>query len=597
MLSATPSSSQSGFLTCAQSKIENSVRNYHQEFSESTTLDPNTKDVSDGLLPRPDANSAVLAVNSLDESKVEGRIPGVCQHKCFQHTVLSMSILDGLLGWLSLEKSVPDSRCQSCSRKNFRGSLPSLLLTYYTPWWIGHVACAIGLQANPRTSVSIYFPSLLPPDAEVFACIRSGNVERLKTLFVEQRASVADVLGPYGVSTISLAVFYGQTEVYELLHSAGADRISSMLTRSTVADVFNFWSSYSTLDYSISASDALRDHAFQTSPQHQGRALSRLSVESSLESGTFTRLHKCILKLTSESLEELLAMVETEIDETDSLGRTSLHFAVYTCSTDAVRILLDRKANPNLLDSVGKTPLQIAATMGWVDGTSLLIAHGTDIEQRYQFDNTILHNVCIQGHEHIVRLLLDAGAEMEATNGVGETCVRHAVFGNHVPVLRLLHERGAAFSSLDDLGCTAFHDSILVNSHDALEFLLGLNLRVDEKYLTTGQTALHLLAENASLPTLQIFLDKAKTGLGALEISARDAKNLTALDYLNCRRDENFKCLFSCLLKKIENVQSERSHSFFRESRVRPCTSVDFDNTEDKDKFEDALEEQPQVMI
>jgi hypothetical protein len=55
--------------------------------------------------------------------------------------------------------------------------------------------------------------------------------------------------------------------------------------------------------------------------------------------------------------------------------------------------------------------------------------------------------------------------------------------------------------------------------------------------------------------------------------------------------------LFSYLLKKIENAQSERSHSFFRESRARPCTRVDFDNTEDKDKFEDALEEQPQVMI
>ncbi|KAH8752363.1 ankyrin repeat-containing domain protein [Hyaloscypha sp. PMI_1271] len=199
-----------------------------------------------------------------------------------------------------------------------------------------------------------------------------------------------------------------------------------------------------------------------------------------------------------------------------------------------------------------------------------------------------------QGHAHIVELLHDAGADMEAPNDIGKTSLRHVVIRNTVEVLKVLHERGAAFTMVDNIGCTAFHDAILVNAHECLDFILKLRVRADQKDPITGQTALHLLAENADLFTLKIFMGGAQTGLGELDIAARDGKGLTTLEYLNFRHDDDseFLNLFQLSLKQIEAIHSESRRLLLSASlESLDCVDQLFEDDEDDD-FTDAPENQ-----
>ena len=372
---------------------------------------------------------------------------------------------------------------------------------------------------------------------------------------------MTDMMAPYGLSTTALAIVYNQTEIYRLLDSAGASRVSTMLHKSTGFEVGGFWSNYSTLDCSVSPEAIMDDHRYYTCCGFVAKTLSNAATQYCAERDSFTRLHRSTLRLTTECLETLLMDPSVNINEVDSKGRTALHLATYLCDKQAVELLLRANASSEVRDYAGKSPLRVAAALGWAEGTALLAGVSVDLEQRNQlnFGNTILHNVCFQGHAHIVELLLDAGADMEAPNDIGETSLRHAVIRNKVEVLKILHERGAAFTMVDNIGCTAFHDAILVNAHECLDFILKLRVRVDQLYLTTGQTALHLLAENADLFTLKIFMGAAQTGLGELDIAARDGKGLTALKYLNLRHDDDseFLNLFQLLLKRIEAIHSE----------------------------------------
>jgi len=513
-----------------------------------------------------------------------------CRHDSAQLSIQTFTILGGLLGWLNVQRITQQAHCYDHSSKSAKRTLPSISISYHSPWWIGVLACTLRLQATPSPSVSLSFQTFLPPDAHVFLYIRTGQTDRLKSLFIEQRACVADIMGPYGLSTIEVATLYGQTEVYRFLHSAGGSRMSPVTSKfkTTGSQVSTFWANYSSLDCSVSAATVIHDHLYGTAPEFTANCLSNVAFRPCSERGSFTRLHQCILGLTTESLETLLADPQLDVNEIDSLGRTALHMATYLRDIRAVNLLLRHNTNYEMEDYAGKSPLRVAATMGWVEGTAVLANISSDLEQRGDFGCSILHDVCFQGHAHIVKLLLDAGANMEATNDLLETPLRHAVVGNQVGVLKVLHERGAAFTMRDNIGCTAFHDAILVNSHGCLKFLLGLHVRVDQKYLTQGQTALHLLAENADLVTLKIFLNDASTGLAGLDISARDSKSLTALDYLNMRKDDEFKDVFHLLLTRIQKKKSSLSEEYPIELEHNGSI-VDEDENDD---FADALENQ-----
>lgn len=98
-------------------------------------------------------------------------------------------------------------------------STPSLSVVYCNPY----MKRAFYFYLHPSPFLfSLSIQCVLPPDAEIFVYIRSGEVKKIKNLPIQRRTSIDGVMGPYGITTLSLAILYGCQEIYELLLSAGA---------------------------------------------------------------------------------------------------------------------------------------------------------------------------------------------------------------------------------------------------------------------------------------------------------------------------------------------------------------------------------------
>jgi hypothetical protein len=82
---------------------------------------------------------------------------------------------------------------------------------------------------------------------------------------------------------------------------------------------------------------------------------------------------------------------------------------------DAVRLLLDRGADPNLLvPPFDECALMHAAAEGHVDIVSLLLDRGASIDQTAKYGDNALHRASANGHLEVVKLLVARGADINA---------------------------------------------------------------------------------------------------------------------------------------------------------------------------------------
>ena len=104
-------------------------------------------------------------------------------------------------------------------------------------------------------------------------------------------------------------------------------------------------------------------------------------------------------------------------------GFTALHLAAFFSHPEAVRLLLDRGADPSAVatsDQVGPVqPLHSAAAAGGLDSVRLLLEHGADVNARQGGGFTALHAAAANGDTELARLLLAGGADATAKTDDG----------------------------------------------------------------------------------------------------------------------------------------------------------------------------------
>jgi ankyrin repeat protein len=89
-------------------------------------------------------------------------------------------------------------------------------------------------------------------------------------------------------------------------------------------------------------------------------------LKPGIDDNSYTRLHKCVLGLTLESVEATARGSRSYINETDSIGRTALYWAAFIGDAKTIEILLRCGACPCVADGNGITPLHTAAGLGSV---------------------------------------------------------------------------------------------------------------------------------------------------------------------------------------------------------------------------------------
>ena len=144
--------------------------------------------------------------------------------------------------------------------------------------------------------------------------------------------------------------------------------------------------------------------------------------------------------------------------------------ASHTGNPEAVKLLLERGADPNTQQFRGQTALMWAAAEGHADVVQLLLARGADPalkstasakqERRPPGGMTALLFASRQGQVDAARALLDGGAAIDQAGADNTSPLLIAVVNGHYDLASMLVERGANPNIADANGRTPLYAAI-----------------------------------------------------------------------------------------------------------------------------------------
>jgi ankyrin repeat protein len=125
------------------------------------------------------------------------------------------------------------------------------------------------------------------------------------------------------------------------------------------------------------------------------------------------------------------------------IGATPFWRAAQSDDVTAMRLLVEKGADPLLATTDHTTPLMVAAGVGWSDGQShgsqsdapealkLCLEWGGDVNAANDVGYTALHGAAFRGADEVVKLLVETGAKMDVKNQEGRLPVNMAE-GMHI---------------------------------------------------------------------------------------------------------------------------------------------------------------------
>lgn len=158
-------------------------------------------------------------------------------------------------------------------------------------------------------------------------------------------------------------------------------------------------------------------------------------------------------KWDHETIRIVLA-TNINVDLSDKIGRTALHWCAVTGKPDLASALLSntgrQRANVKAVTERGRTALHLAAEQDHVDIVNLLLASGADKEATSDGYWTPLLNAAQRGHEKVVDVLLRSKANVNARTSSGMTALHWAAEGGHLNVVKRILEEEKALKNPKD---------------------------------------------------------------------------------------------------------------------------------------------------
>jgi ankyrin repeat protein len=159
--------------------------------------------------------------------------------------------------------------------------------------------------------------------------------------------------------------------------------------------------------------------------------------------------------IRSNDLAKLRALVSSDanINIKDERGITPLMYAGWVGSSEAMKVLLDHHADPNLTNSSGSTALMLSVTE--IAKVRLLLDHHADVNAASSKGRTPLLLAAMNDRSAaVVRLLMNAGADAKTVDTFKVTALHAAALGNDIETIRLMLDAGLDANAVDFLGFT-----------------------------------------------------------------------------------------------------------------------------------------------
>ena len=139
-----------------------------------------------------------------------------------------------------------------------------------------------------------------------------------------------------------------------------------------------------------------------------------------MQTGPSRSLDTLVIEAAKNGDEKDIERLLSEGAATDAVEavtlRTALHYSAQRGQLGIVRLLLGRKANPNVKDRAGMTPLMTSAigTGQFRDDiVRLLVEAKADLDARTPYGDTAIRLAADKGFTKTVLLLIDAGARID----------------------------------------------------------------------------------------------------------------------------------------------------------------------------------------
>lgn len=280
--------------------------------------------------------------------------------------------------------------------------------------------------------------------------------------------------------------------------------------------------------------------------------------EKNMDHGGFTPLHYAAREGCAGCVKELLA-AHADIDAADGRGTTPLVLAIMNLQFDTAKALIEAGANVQLWDFYGQTPLYAAVDLNTVPRGLRVDVPSTDHATALDIERMLLE----RGANVNAQLKLPLPSRTPAFAGgradkrvqnIGATPLMRAALGADVDSIKLLTEHGALVDLPLADGMTPMLAALLPsstrapekNQEQALAALralkeAGADPRAAVVRSTTALHLIHSLGMNeARVKGSTALMMAAVQGWGdvvkqlvewGVDINARDADGLTALDY------------------------------------------------------------------
>ena len=225
-------------------------------------------------------------------------------------------------------------------------------------------------------------------------------------------------------------------------------------------------------------------------------------------------------------------------------GCTALMRAARRGHVACLRVLLEGKADPNMITEGGRTALAYSARCDQEGCLRALLAAGAVVDARDGYGQTALVHAARGGHEPCLRALLQGGAVVDAQDNEGWTALMWAAHDGHerlaLVLLEKMREVGSAVDESEEDGWTALMFAAQAGHEQLADRLLTAGADVSARDAKTGQTVLMAAAEGGHERVAERLLT------AGADVGARDRTGQTAMLY--AARGGHEPCLRALLL-------------------------------------------------
>ncbi|PRP87452.1 ankyrin 2,3/unc44 containing protein [Planoprotostelium fungivorum] len=241
------------------------------------------------------------------------------------------------------------------------------------------------------------------------------------------------------------------------------------------------------------------------------------------------QVRECMRVNARQLLMEMGANVDHCTSSRDK-KQSSLHFASSNGWTEAVQLLLEKKANIRYADSDGRTSLLHASSNGHTEVVKNIT---TPCKQQWSHQDS--EGKDQNGHTETVKLLLQSGADVGHTDGHNMTALHEAYLNDHRDTIEMLIE---SYTRRHNAHTDCMHHTDQSETKvDIVEILIGSGFDFNYSDIS-GQSLLHAASKANNMKTIE-FLTK----MGA-NVNCTDNNGKTPLHYAsNCGHTEAAKLL------------------------------------------------------